>query len=97
MLQEVTWACHAPNSSFPRRKRAYSSGSSSMTNHDSPKTPTEVEYESTKLGKSFVPAVPENWSPRAMSGEKAHLGSSQVGKMGDLVLSDLSGRQLAGD
>ena len=68
-----------------------------MTNHDSPKTPTEVEYESTKLGKSFVPAMPENWSPGAMSEEKAHLGSSQVRKMGDLVLSDLSGRQLAGD
>jgi hypothetical protein len=87
MLQEVTWACHAPTSSLSRRKRAYSSGSSSMTNHDSPKTPTEVvEHRSTKLGKSFVPAMPENWLPGAMSGGKAHLGSSQVGKMGDLVL-----------
>jgi hypothetical protein len=97
MLQEVTWASHAPNSSFPRRRRAYSSGSSSMTNRDSPKTPTEVEYGSTKLGRSFVPAMDESWLPGAMSGGQAHLGSSQVGKMRDLVLSNLSGRRLVGD
>jgi hypothetical protein len=96
MLQEVAWASHASTPFVPRRKRAYSSDSSSMANHDLPKTPTEMEYGSTKLGISSVPAIPESWFPEAMSWGKPYLSPSQVGKTGDPVLSSLSGRQRIG-
>jgi hypothetical protein len=89
MLQEVAWASHASNPFSPRRKRAYSSDSSSMTNHDLPTTPTEIEDESIKLGKSLVPAMPESWLPEATSYGKAYSSPSQVGKTGDLILSGL--------
>jgi hypothetical protein len=93
MLQEVAWASHASNPSIPRRKRAYSSDSSSLTNHDLPKTPTEIEYGSTKLGISSVPVIPESGLPEAMLWGKPHSSPPQVEKTVDLVLSDPSDGQ----
>ena len=92
MLQEVTWASCTSNSIFPRRKHAYSSGSSSMTNRDFPKTPTEAEMDN-----SFVPSMPANWPSEAMLCRNAHMSPSQVGKAEDMVLSNLSSGQLVGN
>jgi len=68
-----------------------------MTNHDLPKTPTEIEYGSTKLGISSVPAIPESWFPEAMLWGKPYSSPAQVRKTVDPVLSSRSGEQRTGN
>ena len=61
MLQEVSWASNYTKVSRPRHKRTNSPSSSSMTNHDLPKTPTdslnELGHVSGKIQKRFPSAM----------------------------------------
>jgi len=56
MLQEVSWTSNSMNG--PRYKRAHSPSSSSMTNHDLPKTPTdspnELGYVSGRIQRRII-------------------------------------------
>jgi hypothetical protein len=91
MLQEVSWASDATKSFPPRHKRAYSPSSSSMTNHDLPKTPTDTPTEigcgSRKLGKCFVPTTPENRLSATTLQRSACLSPSHLVKTGNQVFS----------
>src|SRR5258708_22148417 len=61
MLQEVSWTSNSTKASRPRYKRAHSPGSSSLTNHDMPMTPTDSPNElgrgSRRTGECFVPTM----------------------------------------
>ncbi|KAI9509409.1 hypothetical protein F5148DRAFT_1187803 [Russula earlei] len=88
MMQEVGLASRAPTSLLPHRRRAYSR-SSSITNHDLPKTPSEAsnifEHSSSKVGECFVAATPKIWPSDATRRKSAHLNLSQVVKKRDQV------------
>jgi hypothetical protein len=92
MLQEVGWASNVTKSSLPRFKRVYSPSSSTITNHDLPKTPTDAPNEmvcgSGKLGKSSVSATPENRLSATTLWKSTCLSPSQVVKPGNQVFSN---------
>ena len=54
MLQEVSWTSNSTKASRPHYKRAHSPSSSSMTNHDLPKTPTDSGYGSGRSQRHLV-------------------------------------------
>jgi hypothetical protein len=91
MLQEVSWASDDTKSFLPRHKRAYSPSSSSMTNHDLPKTPTDAPNDigcgSGKLGKRIVS---ENPLSETILWRTECLSPSQVVKKGNQVFFNSS-------
>ena len=92
MLQEVSWASDNAKSFLPRHKRACSPSSSSMTNHDLPKTPTDyapndIGCGSKKLGKRIAS---ENTLSATIVWRNECLSPSQVVKRGDQVFSNSS-------
>jgi len=94
MLQEVSWTSPAPTSRLPHRRQAYFSTSSSIPDHDLPKTPPGASMGTMNDSKTFrkclVPVASEKQSSDAMLWKSAHLSPSQVVNNGDQVLPNPS-------